>query len=565
MHSDLFEAQLHQLELDNVLLVQENSRLQTRLAEMENTRLWQMALRFWRWRDWLKFWRETPGLLSILRIESAVIAGSTLTIEGWADRYYVRSRQTVRFLADGKLLGEAPCDRLRPDLSTKIPYQAAMHCRGFKFSADVAQPLSQITVQLVNGRGRTVEMHISPQVDRPQIPAPIEAVPLAVSYAPATRNVLFCMASIPQFDRWGGQRRAFEMMKMFRRLGCHVTLWVRDMIPDVPDDRYINALTEHGISVYGSLDSTGIRQEVAISFEHLITRHTFKCVFLVSWQVAEPLIPILRHYLPQMPILVDTVDLQFLNYARKAFYERGSGSLDDDYALNVKRELNTYSAAKRVLTVSARETDYLNDLLGGQRAQVLRDVVDLSSRSIPFSQRRGIVFVGNYRYAPNLEAVKYTLSHIWPHLDQSVQQAHPFFIVGDGLEPSVQEAWRRIPNVEIVGWVPSIMPYLEQARLAIAPLHYGAGTKNKVIAAMGAGLPIVTTAIGAEGLAIRDHEHLWIADTDEAFAAAIVRLLNDESCWNSIARQAKEYAETYHSGQAVQQALEVVLDSLWPD
>ena len=86
----------------------------------------------------------------------------------------------------------------------------------------------------------------------------------------------------------------------------------------------------------------------------------------------------------------------------------------------------------------------------------------------------------------------------------------------------------------MVGWVPSVVPYLERARVCVVPLLHGAGVKGKVVESLVAGTPVVTTTIGAEGIELRHGEHVLIADTPEELADGLAHLLTDRAQWERL-------------------------------
>jgi hypothetical protein len=170
---------------------------------------------------------------------------------------------------------------------------------------------------------------------------------------------------------------------------------------------------------------------------------------------------------------------------------------------------------------------------------------------VPFAQRRGILFVGNFRHPPNSEAVEYLCQEIVPRLDPALLAEHPVSIVGNALSETVQNYGRHVPGVRMVGWVPSVQPYFERARISVAPLLHGAGTKGKLIQALSVGTPTVSSTIGIEGLDLRDGEHVLVADDPAAFARSISQLLADAELWQRLARQGRSHIAAVHGREAV--------------
>jgi glycosyltransferase involved in cell wall biosynthesis len=99
--------------------------------------------------------------------------------------------------------------------------------------------------------------------------------------------------------------------------------------------------------------------------------------------------------------------------------------------------------------------------------------------------------------------------------------------------------------VVVAGEVPDLAPLLARAAVVVAPLALGGGMRVKVAEALAAGKAVVATRLAVEGLAVRDGLHLCIADEDEAFAAAIVRLLANASARDAMALRARAWAEAH--------------------
>jgi glycosyltransferase involved in cell wall biosynthesis len=136
-----------------------------------------------------------------------------------------------------------------------------------------------------------------------------------------------------------------------------------------------------------------------------------------------------------------------------------------------------------------------------------------------------------------------------------VRRKHPISIVGNDAGEELRALSASVENVRVTGWVPSIVPYLSNSRVMVAPLLHGAGTKRKLIQALMIGTPSVVTSIAAEGLPIRHEEHVLIADDAGSFAASIVRLVDDDLLASRLAEHGRPAVETAHSRDSARTAL----------
>lgn len=135
-----------------------------------------------------------------------------------------------------------------------------------------------------------------------------------------------------------------------------------------------------------------------------------------------------------------------------------------------------------------------------------------------------VVFSGNMEYHPNRSAVRFFRRAIWPILRES-SPTLVWRLVGKNPE-GVAEFTAGDPRIEVTGPVDDAIAELARSRVAVVPLLAGSGTRLKILEAWAAGLPVVSTSIGAEGLGARDGEHLLIADDAPSFAGAVTRLFD---------------------------------------
>src|ERR1700694_4941374 len=144
-----------------------------------------------------------------------------------------------------------------------------------------------------------------------------------------------------------------------------------------------------------------------------------------------------------------------------------------------------------------------------------------------------ILFTGSLDYRPHTAAVLSFAREIFPQVLRARPDAT---LIGVGMRPPPEITALAGPNVVLTGSVPDVRPYLRRATVVVAPLRMGSGTRLKLLEAMAMGKAVVSTALGAEGLAVERGTHLLVADAPAAFAADVVRLLADPRLAASLGR-----------------------------
>jgi glycosyltransferase involved in cell wall biosynthesis len=268
--------------------------------------------------------------------------------------------------------------------------------------------------------------------------------------------------------------------------------------------------------------------------------------------------------------MVDSIDLHFVRQARGTFNQHDVGLrrklLDTYYADSMIRELNVYAEADQVLTVTQKEADYVCDLTGDVRkARSVPLTDDMPPSSVPLEQRKGILFLGNFRHPPNVEALEYLCREIVPRIDERLLAEHPIWVVGTGLDDRIRAIGQRHPHVKMIGWVPTTAPYLHAVRMTAVPLLHGAGMKSKLVQALMAATPTVTTTIGVEGMDLVDGEHVLIADSPRRFADGITRVLTDDALWHQLADRGREQIMARFSSPVIERLFFEAIDDVMHD
>jgi glycosyltransferase involved in cell wall biosynthesis len=338
-----------------------------------------------------------------------------------------------------------------------------------------------------------------------------------------------------------------DLISFLQEAGCSVTFISAQPLGS-RHTRYVRHLEQLGVPVF---------QLSVHPVDELILESRFDVALLTFWPVAELIGPTFRRLSPATRIVVDSVDLHFLRDARRFVQTTGPElpPFDLDYGAQLVGELNAYSDADLVLTVSDKEARVLGDFLG--EATPVRGVPDceeLELSPVPMRNRHGILFIGSFHHAPNVQAAEFLCRRVLPRINQELLDRHPVSIVGDGLNDTVRSFAEGRHNVRLVGWVPSVVPYLQRARVSILPLLYGAGTKRKLVQALMTGTPTVSTSVGIEGLGLTPGEEVLVADDAEGLAAAVSQLLVDDRACERLASKGRQPVLERHSRAVAQKA-----------
>lgn len=365
------------------------------------------------------------------------------------------------------------------------------------------------------------------------------------------KRTLVCGLRPPAFDRESGGRRLFDLISILRHSGSEVAF----LSPKGPvEARYRAVLERMGVRVH-----TGTESECWGT----IRSGAFELAILAYWQVAELYLPMIRSASPATRVMIDSVDVHFLREIRESFVNaNGNGGLALEIGIRMARELGVYGQADAVITVSQAERQFLASFMGNyDSCFVVPDMEALPVSPLAFHERKNILFVGNFWHRPNIDAVRYLCESVAPRLDPRVLDGHQIMIAGNGAEEEISTITAACRAARAVGWLPSLQAHLCCARLSVAPLRFGAGTKRKILQSLAAGTPVVSTSLGIEGLALRDGQHVLVADTPLEFSRAVERLMQDESLWSAMSAQGREYVKRYHSPGVVRARLQQAIES----
>jgi polysaccharide biosynthesis protein PslH len=214
---------------------------------------------------------------------------------------------------------------------------------------------------------------------------------------------------------------------------------------------------------------------------------------------------------------------------RRAYAGR-TARLMSEFERRALREFDAHVA------VSQRDAERLRSVNPDARIFVVENGVDtafyseVGAKDEPLARR--IVFVGSMDYHANVDGAVNFGREVWPRVREH-QPDLIFTIVGKDPAPEVREL-TRLPGIEVTGTVDDVRPFYREAIAAVVPLNVGGGSRLKILEAMAAGVPVVSTTLGAEGLEVKHGENIFIADGNDELVAAITSVVENEARRNEL-------------------------------
>ena len=342
----------------------------------------------------------------------------------------------------------------------------------------------------------------------------------------ATRRVLVVEATMVTPDQDAGSVRMLAMLQLMVALGCKVSIVADNLEYRQP---YVRQLQQAGVEVWHHPFVGSVAQLLEAQGPD------FDVIMFCRHYIAVRYLTEVRRWAPQARVIFDTVDLHYLRQQRQAELD-GGAALFAAAAATRTQELGVIANADLTLVVSPAEKELLATEVPAAKVAVLPTIYDIRPVTRPLAERAGLIFVGGFRHPPNLDAITWFISNVWPRLQTSLPGL-TLTVVGSNMPNSLRALAG--PGITFCGFVEQLEPLLDAARVSIAPLRYGAGVKGKINEAMACGLPVVATTAAVEGMHLHHGEHLLLADTPEDYARAVVSLYTDEALWHALAEGGK--------------------------
>ncbi|MHB8415166.1 MAG: glycosyltransferase family 4 protein [Acidiferrobacteraceae bacterium] len=387
-------------------------------------------------------------------------------------------------------------------------------------------------------------------------------------------RVLWTLPYLPWPTTSGGKTRQYHLLKALTGRGHRITLLVQSKLPVSDEARAaLGAVVErlivlprrplkHPISVLWTLFGPQPLLAVVNGHAPALTR-VFSNLLVEHWDViqiehsysCEPYLNALRRDGKRFVLTEHNIEssLCVVTYNKLPRWLRPLAWWDTQRYRRWEQRI--FDLSEQVIAVTDADARIIASVTRTPVKVVINGVDTRAFATVcPDASAKRVLFVGNYEYAPNVAAVEWTLSDIMPRVWALHPDAH-FAVCGFALP----ERWPNQfpdPRIEWHGFVQDLTVLQSRSTAFLAPLRDGGGSKLKVLEAMAASLPVISTREGVSGLSLRNGHETLIGDDAPELAHHLINTLNDPARARRIGLSGRDYAAKHHDWSLAALALE---------
>lgn len=393
-------------------------------------------------------------------------------------------------------------------------------------------------------------------------------------------NILMLTPYLPYPLLSGGQIRTYNLLKQISKKH-KVTLFA--LIKDESEKQYIAELEKYcaKVKVFKRSEKpftvSNILRTAISSFPFLVIRnHVPEVISAVQKELNQTAYDLIHaetfYMMPHIPpttiptILVEqTIEyVGYESYAEQApFWIRPL--LNIDIRKIKKWEQHYWKQADQLVVMSDEDKSFIETTLRlDHPIEVVANGVDIewfSQKKKKLSQNPTILFVGTFKWLPNIEAVRYLVKKVWPHILEQIPNAQ-LHIVGNAPTAEIKNFEQSYKNITVFGRVDDIRDAFSQSHVLIAPVFSGKGTRYKVLEAMASQTPLVATPTAVEGLSIKNGTHAMIGESETELAELTISLLSNTQLQKKLSANGKAFVATTYNWETIAHKLNSIYDTI---
>ncbi len=226
-------------------------------------------------------------------------------------------------------------------------------------------------------------------------------------------------------------------------------------------------------------------------------------------------------------------------------------------------ETHFWKQAKKVVAMSGSDREEMRKLSPGLSIDIVPNGIDInyfSKKERKEEPIKRVLYVGNFTWLQNTEAVRILVNSVWPKIKKSVPDVK-LWIVGTHMNSEIKDL--SSVDIEVTEGLEDIRDAYKNASVLVAPIKGPGGTRLKILEAMASALPVVTTSVGAEGLGVRDNNEALIRDSLDSLADAAIRVLRDISLANRLGKSGRDFVEENYTWDKSAQKLDTIYKEVY--
>lgn len=269
-----------------------------------------------------------------------------------------------------------------------------------------------------------------------------------------------------------------------------------------------------------------------------------------------------------LPIILVVQTIEHLGY--KEFTKRlGNPLIKPFFYWDVRKikywEELYWRTANRLIAMSEEDKSYiLRRVPAVGNISVVANGVDIAFfNAVPkqLTSEFVVLFVGTFKWLPNVEAVTYLVEQVWDKIKQKLPTAK-LWIVGNSPTPTIQAYADRDQSILVKGKVADIRDAYKRANVLLAPVWSGKGTRYKILEAMATHTPVVATPLAVEGLGVQNEVHALVANDAQGLADATVLISQEPKFAAKIAQHGKEMVARNYEWKSIAAQLDTVYEEV---
>lgn len=274
-------------------------------------------------------------------------------------------------------------------------------------------------------------------------------------------------------------------------------------------------------------------------------------------------------HLPQtkIPIILVEQTIEYLGYESyaKKRWRPLRWLLNLDIAKIKHWEKFYWQLADKLVVMSDEDQAYIQQFVDRpDKVVVISNGVDtqwFKQKPQKLPSKPTILYVGTFKWLPNIEAVSFLVEKIWPQIKQTLPDAQ-LKIVGNAPTKEIKAYGAQDDSIEVTGRVEDIRDAFKQAHVLLAPVFSGKGTRYKILEAMASGTPIVATPTAVEGLKLSHGQQVLVGQDAQSLANLTLKVLNDPVLWKQLSQAGQAFVEQYYDWNLISQKLDKLYQSI---